>query len=43
MNRLIQPRVKVTLVQGEIFNVTVGRAANNINGPKYLMGNPNGK
>jgi hypothetical protein len=34
MNRVIQPKVKsqkskveVTLVQGEIFNVTIGRAA----------------
>jgi hypothetical protein len=27
MNREIQPKVKVTLIQGEIFNVTIGRAA----------------
>jgi hypothetical protein len=27
MNRVIQPKVKVTLVQGETFNVTIGRAA----------------
>jgi hypothetical protein len=27
MNRVIQPRVKVTLVQGEMFNDTIGRAA----------------
>jgi hypothetical protein len=27
MNKLIQPKVKVTLVQGEIFNVIIGRAA----------------
>jgi hypothetical protein len=27
MNRVIQPKVKVTLVQGEIFNVAIGRAA----------------
>jgi hypothetical protein len=27
MNRVIQPKVKVTSVQGEIFNVTIGRAA----------------
>jgi hypothetical protein len=25
MNRVIQPKVKVTLVQGEVFNVTIGR------------------
>jgi hypothetical protein len=25
--RVIQPKVKVTLVHGEIFNVTIGRAA----------------
>jgi hypothetical protein len=27
MKRVIQPKVKVTLLQGEIFNVTIGRAA----------------
>jgi hypothetical protein len=29
MNRVIQPKVKVkvTLVQGDIFNVTIGKAA----------------
>jgi hypothetical protein len=27
MNRVIQPKVKVMLVQGEISNVTIGRAA----------------
>jgi hypothetical protein len=27
INRVIQPKVKVTLVQVEIFNVTIGRAA----------------
>jgi hypothetical protein len=27
MKKVIQPKVKVTLVQGEIFNVTIGRAA----------------
>jgi hypothetical protein len=26
MDRMIQPKVKVTLVQGEIFIVTIGRA-----------------
>jgi hypothetical protein len=27
MNRVIQPKVKDMLVQGENFNVTIGRAA----------------
>jgi hypothetical protein len=27
MNRVIQPQVKVTLVQGKVFNVIIGRAA----------------
>jgi hypothetical protein len=27
MNRVIQPEVKVAILQGEILNVTIGRAA----------------
>jgi hypothetical protein len=27
MNTVVQPKVKVTLVYGNIFNVTIGRAA----------------
>jgi hypothetical protein len=27
MNRVIQPKVKVTLVKGEICNIIIGRAA----------------